>query len=144
MDFDLGVTRRVFFGTTCCHFGQQGQSTLKSRNQARKCPMDPLQSWWCNLGVGGCREGCIPSSIFKFCGMYAICIEDDALYKGEGDVIPQLLSLRLVILHVTYVLLNYGIMIFYMIVDLWSFAWLIWLRTYDYCFIMWLCTLSLF
>ena len=45
--------------------------------------------------------------------MYVICIEDDALFKGEGDVIPQLLSHGIMILHVTYVLLHYGLMIFY-------------------------------
>ena len=44
--------------------------------------------------------------------MYVICIEDDALFKGEGDVIPQLLSHGIMILHVTYVLLHYGLMIF--------------------------------
>ena len=37
-------------------------------------------------------------------------------------VIPQLLSLELMILHVTYVLLHYRLMIFYMIVDVLSFA----------------------
>ena len=40
------------------------------------------------MGAGGYHEGIIPSSILKFCGMYVICIEDDALFKGEGDVIP--------------------------------------------------------
>ena len=70
------------------------------------------------MGARGCHEGSIPSSILKFCGMYVICIEDDALFKGEGDVISKLLSPRLMILHVTYVLLHYGLMIFYMIVDL--------------------------
>ena len=70
------------------------------------------------MGAGGCHEGIIPSSILKICGMYVICIEDDALFKGEGDVIPELLSPKLMILHVTYVLLHYGLMIFYMIVDL--------------------------
>ena len=132
-----------FFGTSCFHFGQQGQATLKSRNQAGKGPMDPLQSWGCNLGARGCNEGIIPSYIFKFCGMYVICIEDDALIKGEGDAIPQLLTLRLMILHVTYVIFHYRLMIFYIIVELWSFAWLMWLRTYHYCLIKWLSTLSL-
>ena len=41
-----------------------------------------------HLGAGGYHEGSIPSSILKFCGMYVIWIEDDALFKGEGDVIP--------------------------------------------------------
>ena len=40
-------------------------------------------------------------------------------------VIPQMLSPRLMILHVTYVLLHYGLMIFYMIVEFFSFSWLI-------------------
>jgi len=57
-------------------------------SEVGKGPMDPLQSWGCHLGAGGYHEGIIPSSILKFCGMYVICIEDDALFKGEGDVIP--------------------------------------------------------
>ena len=101
--------------------------------------MDPLHSWWCDLGSQGCHEGKIPSSILNFCGMYVICIEDNALFKGEGDVIPQLLSPRIMILHVTYVLLHYGLMIFLM--ELLSFAWLMWLRNYNYCLITWLWTL---
>ena len=44
MVYDLGGTIRGFFGTICFHFGQQGQATLESRNQAGKGPMDPLQS----------------------------------------------------------------------------------------------------
>ena len=74
------------------------------------------------MGAGGYHEGSIPSSILKFCGMYVICIEDDELFKGEGDVIPQLLSLGLMILHVTYVLFHYGRMIFFVTVDLCSFS----------------------
>ena len=74
------------------------------------------------MGDRGYHEGIIPSSILKFCGMYVIFIKDDALFKGEGDVIAQLLIPGLMILHVTYVLLHYGLMTFYMIVDLCSFA----------------------
>ena len=44
MDYDLGGAERGFSGTTCCHFGQQGQAASESRNQAHKGPMDPLQS----------------------------------------------------------------------------------------------------
>ena len=42
MDYDLGETERGFFGTTCFHFGQQGQAASESRNEADKGPMDPL------------------------------------------------------------------------------------------------------
>ena len=88
MNYDPGGTKRGFSGTTCCHFGQQGQAASELKNQVGKSPRDPLQSWGCHLGVGGYHEGSISSSIFKFCGMYVICIEDDALFKGEGDVKP--------------------------------------------------------
>ena len=44
MDHDIGGIERIFSGTTCCHFGQQGQDASKLRNQAGKGPMDPLQS----------------------------------------------------------------------------------------------------
>ena len=126
MNYDPGGTRKVFSSTTCFHFRQQAQSTLESRNHVSNGPIDPLQSWGCDLGAGGCHEGRTPSySILNFFGMYVICIKDNALFKGEEDVIPQLLSPRLMILHVTYVLLHYGLMIFYMTVDLSSFAWLI-------------------
>ena len=118
MDYDPGGTGMGFFGSTSCHFGQQGQAASELRNQAGKGPMDPLQYWGCHLGAGGYHEGSIPSSILEFCGMYVICIEDDALFKGEGDVIPQLLSPRFMMFHVTYVLLHYELMIFYMIVEL--------------------------
>ena len=74
------------------------------------------------MGFGGYHEESIPSYILKFCDIYVICIDDDALFKGERDVIPKLLSPRLMILHVTYVLLHYGLMIFYMVVELYSFA----------------------
>ena len=130
MKYELDGIGRGFSGTTCCHFGKQCQAASESRNPAGKGPMDPLHSWGCQLEARGYHEGSIPSSILKFYGMYVICIEDDSLFKGDGDVIPQLLSPRIMILHVTYVLFHYGIMIFYMIVELCSFAWLIWLRTY--------------
>ena len=51
MDYDLGGTERGFFGTTCCHFGQQGQAASNLRNLVGKGPMDPLQSRGCNLGA---------------------------------------------------------------------------------------------
>ena len=88
MDYDLGGTRKGFSGTTCCHFGKQGQAASESRNQEGKGPMDPLQSWGCHLGARGYHEGSIPSSILKFFFRYVLCIEDDALFKGERDVTP--------------------------------------------------------
>ena len=124
MYYDLGGTRRGFFGTTCSHFGKQGQVASESRNQAGKGPMDPLLSWGCHLGDRGYHEGSIPSSVFKFFKMYVISIEYNALFQGERDAIPQLLIPRLMILHVTYFILHYGLMIFYMTMDLCFFAWL--------------------
>ena len=88
MDYDLGRTKRGFSSTTCFHFGLQGQTASELRNQVGKGPMDPFQCGEFDLGARGCDEGIIPSSILKFFGMYVICIKDNALFKGDGDVIP--------------------------------------------------------
>ena len=67
MYYDLGGTRRGFYGTTCFHFGQQGQAASKSSNRAGKGPMDPLQSRGCDLGARGCHKGSIPSTRTMHC-----------------------------------------------------------------------------
>ena len=44
MDYDLGWTRRGFYGANYFHFGKQGQAALELRNQEGKGPVDPLES----------------------------------------------------------------------------------------------------
>ena len=77
----------------------EGQNSSKHHNN--RCPCLSLK--W------------VPKSTFKIEFQES---RQKCIFSTLVCVIPELLSPILMILHVTYVLLHYGVMIFYMIVEL--------------------------